>query len=79
MTDIMKLADDYAHKYSFVGDDSMPVARAALQSAIEALQGEVERLTRQWAEWSDSLDSVMKQRNALQAKLDELQRQESAQ
>jgi hypothetical protein len=34
--DLMRLADNYAHVYAFVGDDSMPIARAALRSALEA-------------------------------------------
>ncbi|MDM0003928.1 hypothetical protein QTI51_03905 [Variovorax sp. J22G73] len=33
---VMKLADDYAHSYAFVGDDSMPRAREALQTALRA-------------------------------------------
>lgn len=33
---VMKLADDYAHRYAFVGDDSMPRAREALQTALRA-------------------------------------------
>jgi hypothetical protein len=33
--DIMALADQYAHVYSFVGDDTMPNARQALRAAIE--------------------------------------------
>ena len=49
---IMKLADDFAHRYSFVGDDSMSLARATLQRAIESalsprvaeLEAEVARL-----------------------------------
>lgn len=34
--ELMRLADNYAHVYAFVGDDSMPIARAALRSALEA-------------------------------------------
>lgn len=33
---LMKLADEYAHCYAFVGDDSMPRAREALQTALRA-------------------------------------------
>jgi hypothetical protein len=33
---LMALADQYAHVYSFVGDDTMPNARQALRTAIEA-------------------------------------------
>lgn len=73
MTDIMKLADDYAECMYLRREKHE--ARAALQSAIEALQAENERLKAQWAEWSDSLNSVMKQRNALRAQLEEMQRQ----
>jgi pyruvate/2-oxoglutarate dehydrogenase complex dihydrolipoamide dehydrogenase (E3) component len=32
---IMGLADEYAHVYSFVGDDTMPNARQSLRAAIE--------------------------------------------
>jgi hypothetical protein len=32
---IMLLADQYAHIYSFVGDNTMPIARQALRAAIE--------------------------------------------
>ena len=34
--ELMRLADNYAHVYAFVGDDSMPIARAALRAALEA-------------------------------------------
>ncbi len=35
--DIMKLADEYAHCYAFVGDDTMPLKRAELQEAVSKL------------------------------------------
>jgi prefoldin subunit 5 len=39
--------------------------------AIEALQRENEALKARWAEWKDSLNSVMEQRNALQKQLEQ--------
>lgn len=43
-----------------------------LASTIEALQRENADLETRWAEWKDSLNSVMEQRNALQAEVDRL-------
>jgi hypothetical protein len=41
--ELMLLADQYAHIYSFVGDNTMPIARQALRTAIEqALKDERE-------------------------------------
>jgi hypothetical protein len=41
--ELMLLADQYAHIYSFVGDNTMPIARQALRAAIEqALKDERE-------------------------------------
>jgi len=63
MTDIMKLADDYAqHKYVNGAEGRGPdapeartgYARAALQSAIEALQAENERLQSALAQCRDA-------------------------
>ena len=60
MTDIMKLATDYAQAcYNLANPDSYDAeraeeARAALQSAIQALQAENERLTQDRDEWRDS-------------------------
>jgi uncharacterized small protein (DUF1192 family) len=51
-------------------------ARAALVAGIEALQAENADLETRWAEWKDSLNSVMEQRNALRAELDALKAQE---
>ena len=37
---IKRLADEYAHCYAFVGDDTMPIKRAELHAAIdEAING----------------------------------------
>ena len=33
--ELIALADAYAHCYAFVGDDSMPIARAALLTALQ--------------------------------------------
>lgn len=35
--EVKRLADDYAHCYSFVGDDTMPRRKAELYAAIDAL------------------------------------------
>jgi len=34
---VMQLANEYAHCYSFVGDDTMPIKHRELRAAIEAL------------------------------------------
>ena len=43
---------------------------------LEQQAAEIERLNDRWAEWKDSLNSVMEQRNALQAKLSAMESQE---
>lgn len=35
--ELKELAENYAHCYSFVGDDSMPIAREKLYKAIDSL------------------------------------------
>ena len=35
--EVKRLADDYAHCYSFVGDDTMPRRKAELYAAIDAI------------------------------------------
>ena len=41
--ELMALADAYAHCYAFVGDDSMPIARASLLSALQEVVQEQRR------------------------------------
>ena len=41
--EIMALADAYAHCYAFVGDESMPIARATFEAAVEKLEAELEQ------------------------------------
>ena len=36
INELMSLADSYAHVYAFVGDDTMPRRREALEQALEA-------------------------------------------
>ena len=36
--EIKRLADEYAHCYSFVDDDTMPLKRAELHAAIDKLE-----------------------------------------
>lgn len=74
MTDIMKLADDYATEAAkYTAPNASPVGtiktRAALQSAIEALQAENERLEL-------ALENACRKSEALQAKLTALEKQE---
>ena len=38
LDEIKELADNYAHCYSFVGDDTMPIAQKKLYDAIDALK-----------------------------------------
>lgn len=38
--EIKRLADEYAHCYSFVDDDTMPLKRAELHAAIDKLEHE---------------------------------------
>lgn len=80
MTSIMKLADDYARSYMSFGE---PAARAALQSAIEALQWEVERLQAGYLKIRVALgldlhstDNLLDVAQALKAKLTALEKQE---
>lgn len=89
MTDIMKLADDYAEKADAwnrgeLNPQVVDKYRAALQSAIEALQAENERLNRLYSKehkmrddlrsqvdsLNDGFNNCQKERDALQAKLD---------
>lgn len=88
MTDIMKLADDYAAAQGDARADlganagmdeqdpmwiAMNEARAALQAAIEALQGENERLKKQEIERllriETQVDGLIAERDALAAEL----------
>ena len=73
MTDIMKLADDYAWAYMSFGESA---SRAALQSAIEALQGECAEHKENAIRNARQAVAFRAERDALQAKLDELQAQE---
>jgi len=90
MTDIMKLADNYADEWRhqiYATRDGM-LGRNALQTAIEALQGEVEQVKGFWKEaqlrnrnlLEEGNDLAMlvvqykAERDKLQAKLDELRR-----
>jgi hypothetical protein len=50
--------------------EALIAERDALQAENAGLRSECADLNQRWAEWKDSLDSVMKQRNALQARLD---------
>lgn len=79
MTDIMKLADDYAqHKYVNGAEGRGPdapeartgYARAALQSAIEALQAENERLTLERDVNKRMRDMHFAEKSALQSRVD---------
>jgi len=47
----------------------LAIACEQLRAERDAALAEIERYKNQWADWSSSLDSVMKQRNDLQAKL----------
>ena len=38
--DILELADEYAHCYAFVGDETMPIKRKQLHDAIAAIQAQ---------------------------------------
>lgn len=54
------------------GDDEVNALNAwgiAAHTMLEQQAAEIERLNSRWSEWKDSLNSVMEQRNALQAKL----------
>lgn len=44
MSDIKKLANEYAHCYSFVDDDTMLIKRAELYNAIDQLNAKVTKL-----------------------------------
>jgi len=71
MTDIMKLIDDVI---DYNASDERP--RAALQSAIEALQGECAEHKENAIRNARQAVAFRAERDALQAKLDELQWQE---
>jgi len=81
MTDLMKLATDYAQACYHLDPHSYDPkyaaeARAALQSAIEALQAENERLIQEQAAWrsftemaNNTVSKAEAERDALAAKL----------
>jgi len=71
MNTLIELADAYAYA-SRQANDRDSHTRAALVQAIEALQQANADLEDRWAEWKDSLNSVMEQRNALQAEVERL-------
>jgi hypothetical protein len=80
MNTLIELANAYATCCWSDGANDMEhpntdKARAALIQGIEALQAENADLETRWAEWKDSLNSVMEQRNALQAEVERFQEQ----
>ena len=83
MTDIMKLATDYAQAcYNLANPDSYDAelaeeARAALQSAIEALQAECAEHKENAMRNARIAVSIRAERDALQAKLDAAAKQDA--
>lgn len=69
MTDIMKLADDYADKVAR-GKSGTQESRVALQSAIDALQAECAEHKENAIRNARIAVSIRAERDALQAKLD---------
>lgn len=70
MTDIMKLADNYARLNAQTTAPGAHEARAALQSAIEALQAENERLDKENTDSLVSLATAIQHRDGFRKQLD---------
>lgn len=56
--EMMILADDYAHKFAFVGDDEMPKARNALAQAIICQLDKIARLEAECAALKSAFESA---------------------